>query len=64
MSTSDRALAVAIAWLKAEISRTDYGRLSIGVQIHAGKIAKVYRSVEEVTLAPHPLAMQVGDERH
>ena len=34
-------LSAAIEWLKTEITRTPYGRLSIGVQVHDGKVAKV-----------------------
>ena len=44
-------LSAAIEWLKTEITRIPYGRLSIGVQVHDGKVAKVFRSVEESTLA-------------
>ena len=51
MSGVTEPLSSAIEWLKAEISRTPYGRLSIGVQVHDGKVAKVFRSVEESTLA-------------
>jgi hypothetical protein len=51
MSGVTEPLSAAIEWLKAEITRTPYGRLSIGVQVHDGKVAKVFRSVEESTLA-------------
>ena len=51
MSSVTEPLSSAIEWLKTEITRTPYGRLSIGVQVHDGKVAKVFKSVEESTLA-------------
>ena len=51
MSGVTEPLTAAIEWLKAEITHTPYGRLSIGVQVHDGKVAKIIKSVEESTLA-------------
>jgi hypothetical protein len=51
MSGSSEAVATAMDWLLEEISRTPFGRVSIGVQMHDGKVAKVFKSVEESTLA-------------
>ena len=42
MSGVTEPLSAAIEWLKTEITRTPYGRLSIGVQVHDGKVAKVF----------------------
>lgn len=51
MSGASESLSSAINWLFAEIDRTPFGRLSIGVQVHDGRIAKIFRSIEESTLA-------------
>ena len=48
-----KTLSSAIEWLIIECERTPYGRLSIGIQLHEGRIAKVFKSIEETTLAPH-----------
>lgn len=61
MSSVTEPLPAAIEWLKTEISRTPYGRLSIGVQVHDGKVAKVFRSVEESTLASQCRDGRTGD---
>jgi hypothetical protein len=63
MSASSPTLSSAIEWLKAEIASAAYGRISIGVQVHDGKIAKVFRTVEEVTLSPQDPKARGGDER-
>jgi hypothetical protein len=55
------SLSKAIAWLREEIPRTPFGRLSIGVQMHEGRISKIFRSVEECTLASQGPGGQVGD---
>ena len=52
MKSPNKTLSSAIEWLLAEIDRTPYGRLSIGIQLHDGRIAKVFKSIEETTLAP------------
>ena len=52
MRGSPKALSSAIEWLLAEIERTPYGRLSIGIQLHDGRIAKIFKNIEETTLAP------------
>ena len=51
MSAAPDGLSVAIEWLKTEIPHTPFGRISIGVQIHDGRIMKVFKSIEETTLA-------------
>ena len=51
MSSASDTLSAAIEWLETEISRTPFGRLSIGVQTHGGQISKIFKSVEESTLA-------------
>lgn len=61
MSGADDGLSAAIEWLKAEITRTPFGRLSIGVQLHDGQIAKVFKSVEECTLASQPGSGRAGN---
>ncbi len=52
MRAPSKTLSSAIEWLLAECERTPYGRLSIGIQLHDGRIAKVFKSIEETTLAP------------
>jgi len=54
MSSPSDTLSAAIEWLKTEIPRTPFGRLSIGVQVHGGQISKIFKSVEESTLASQP----------
>jgi hypothetical protein len=54
MSGASDTLSAAIEWLETEISRTPFGRLSIGVQTHGGQISKIFKSVEESTLASQP----------
>ena len=54
MSGEGESLSKAIEWLRTEIARSAFGRISIGVQVHDGRIAKVFRTVEEVTLASEP----------
>ena len=51
MSGAPETLSSAIDWLLTELERTPYGRLSIGVQVHDGRIAKVFKSIEESTIA-------------
>jgi len=51
-------LAAAIDWLNDEVRRTPFGRLSIGVQMHGGQISKIFKSIEESTLASN-----VAEER-
>jgi hypothetical protein len=52
MKGPSKTLSSAIDWLLAECEHTAYGRLSIGIQLHEGRIAKVFKSIEETTLAP------------
>jgi len=52
MKSPSKTLLSAIEWLLAETEYTPYGRLSIGIQLHDGHIAKVFKSIEETTLAP------------
>lgn len=52
MRSPPKTLSSAIEWLLAECEHTAYGRLSIGIQLHEGRIAKVFKSIEETTLAP------------
>ena len=52
MRGPSKTLSSAIEWLLAECEHTPYGRLSIGIQLHDGQIAKVFKSIEETTLAP------------
>jgi hypothetical protein len=56
-------LSEAIEWLLEEVRRTPYGRLSIGVQLHSGQIAKVFKSVEESTLASQAVRGRAEDGR-
>jgi hypothetical protein len=56
-------LTAAIDWLLEEVRRTPYGRLSIGVQLHSGQIAKVFKSVEESTMASQTVRGPAGDDR-
>jgi hypothetical protein len=51
MRSAPDTLSAAIDWLKSEIKCTPFGRLSIGVQVHGGQISKIFKSVEESTLA-------------
>ena len=51
MSGAPETLSSAIEWLVTELERTPYGRLSIGVQVHEGRIAKIFKSIEESTIA-------------
>ena len=51
MSGAPETLSSAIDWLLKELERTPYGRLSIGVQVHDGRIAKIFKSIEETSLA-------------
>ena len=52
MKAPSKTLSSAIEWLLTECEHTSYGRLSIGIQLHEGRIAKVFKSIEETTLAP------------
>ena len=52
MKGPTKTLSSAIEWLLAECEHTLYVRLSIGIQLHEGRIAKVFKSIEETTLAP------------
>ena len=61
MSSQSDPLSVAIEWLETEISRTPFGRLSIGVQVHGGQISKIFKSVEESTLASQPVNGRAKD---
>ena len=61
MSDASGTLSAAIEWLKTEIPRTPFGRLSIGVQVHGGQISKVFKSVEESTLASQPVNARAND---
>ena len=62
MKGPSKTLSSAIEWLIAEIERTPYGRLSIGIQLHDGRIAKVFKSIEETTLAPQAGNGCTGDD--
>ena len=61
MRCPPRTLSSAIEWLLTECERTPYGRLSIGIQLHDGRIAKVFKSIEETTLAPQGGKGEIGD---
>jgi hypothetical protein len=63
MSGGADTLAAAIDWLLEEAQRTPYGRLSIGVQLHNGQIAKVFKSVEESTIASQTVRGRAEDGR-
>ena len=63
MSGGADTLTAAIDWLLEEVRRTPYGRLSIGVQLHSGQIAKVFKSVEESTLASQTIRGRAEDVR-
>jgi hypothetical protein len=54
MNSGAQSLKEATEWLQKEIAQSAYGRISIGVQVHAGEIVKVFRTVEEVTVASQP----------
>jgi hypothetical protein len=57
MSDASGTLSAAIEWLRTEIPRTPFGRLSIGVQVHGGKISKIFKSIEESNLASQPVSV-------
>ena len=61
MSDASDALSAAIEWLKTEIACTPFGRLSIGVQMHDGHISKVFKSIEESTLASQSGSGRAGN---
>ena len=61
MSGASDTLSAAIEWLRTEIPRTPFGRLSIGVQVHSGQIAKIFKSIEESTLASQPVNGRAKD---
>ena len=63
MSHSTDCLAAAIDWLKDEVGRTPFGRLSIGVQMHGGQISKIFKSIEESTLASNLVGEQPRNGR-
>lgn len=51
MSHPTDSLSAAIDWLKEELERMPFGRVSIGVQMHGGQISKIFKSIEQSTLA-------------
>ena len=61
MSDASDTLSAAIEWLKTEIPRTPFGRLSIGVQVHGGQISKIFKSIEESTLASQRVNARASD---
>jgi hypothetical protein len=61
MSSAPDTLSAAIDWLKNEIKCTSFGRLSIGVQVHGGQISKIFKSVEETTLASQTVNGRAND---
>ncbi len=63
MNGSSKSVLAAIEWLKSEIARSAFGRISIGVQVHEGRVAKVFKSVEEITLASPDPSLPDRDER-
>jgi hypothetical protein len=56
-------LAAAIDWLNDEVRRTPFGRLSIGVQMHGGQISKIFKSIEESTLASNVAGERLSNGR-
>jgi hypothetical protein len=56
-------LSAAVDWLRGEVERTPFGRLSIGVQMHGGQISKIFKSIEESTLASNVAGDQVSNGR-
>ncbi len=42
----------ALAWLRTESSRIKYGKVFIGVQVHAGSTVKVLYNIEEQKSSP------------
>jgi hypothetical protein len=56
-------LAAAIDWLKDEVRHTPFRRLSIGVQMHGGQISKIFKSIEESTLASNVAGERLSNGR-
>jgi hypothetical protein len=56
-------LAAAIDWLNDEVRRTPFGQLSIGVQMHGGQVSKIFKSIEESTLASNVAGERLSNGR-
>jgi hypothetical protein len=62
MSDTKESLSSAIGWLLAQTMNLSFGRISIGVQLHQGRVTKITKSIEESTLASQSEHEQAGDE--
>lgn len=44
----------AVEWLRSEMDRVPFGRIGIALQMHQGKITKIFKQVEESEIASQP----------
>ena len=52
MSSSD--FTSAVEWLRSEMERVPFGRIGIALQMHQGKITKIFKQIEESEYASQP----------
>ena len=63
MSDTKESLSSAIGWLLAQTVNLSFGRISIGVQLHQGRVTRITRGIEESTLASQSEGEQAEDGR-
>ncbi len=47
IKSSNPLILKALEWLEEQLSQNPYGRLSVSLEVHAGKITRIDRSVTE-----------------